>query len=97
MKITNRNYGYIEKFECNIDGKITMSQKEWYQVVRKCFERLSNDSFYRDILIDDLGRRIYKPTRGFLVSVRVPLTEMIVDTYGLDKYKRGNYMMEVLP
>lgn len=47
-----------------------------------------------EMLVEDMERKIehYKGTR---IAIRVPMTEKLVERYGLKGYKRVNYFIEI--
>lgn len=96
MKIVNYKYGYIPLFSCSINGKITMTVKE-FEKVKKYLFNPAVKSYYLDktILKEDLDRRLHLCER-FWVNIRVSATEKIVNRFKLQKYKRNNYVLEVV-
>lgn len=100
MKIVNYNYGYFPIFNCSIHGKIVMTSKEWKEAY--CFllrgqkRWLPSYPWVAKILKEDEKRSI--PTRkgSYLINIRVPATEALVERYKLHGYKRGNYMLEII-
>ena len=100
MKITNYKYGYIPVFDCVINGKITMSSQEFGKVKKYLLRtpkmEYTNDRDFRvRMLKEDLQRKI-ELKNSYLVNIRVLATELIVNHYKLNGYKRNNYMLEVV-
>jgi len=99
MHIINYKYGWM--FECVIHGKIVMTRAEWKKALTFLFRgarrwipsyRWTVDALRVDIL---LGIPIRE---GVLYQIRVPATEALVKKHPeeLRKYKRGNYMIQVI-
>lgn len=98
MKIINYNYGYIPLFDCVIKGKIQMDYDEYRQVKKYLFNpSVKSNYLYKDILKEDFERQLSVKRNKFWVNIRTTATEKIVDKFGLDKYKRANYVIEVKP
>lgn len=101
MKLINYNYRYNNFFECSLHGKIIVSSKEWESIkkflfkTRKWVDDSSYVRFYKETLKEDL-QRIQKIKNGFLCNIRVPATKGVAEHFNLKKYKRGNYIFEVI-
>ena len=96
MKVVNYNYGYIPLFNCSIHGKIQMTAKEFEKIQKYLFNPAVK-SYYLDkrMLKEDLQRRLHLCQR-FWVNIRVSATEKLVSRFSLPKYKRANYVLEVI-
>lgn len=98
MKLINYKYGYYNTFGCSIHGKIIMTQKEWQNAykyltssnVKKSF--LPSYPHYNSLITEDIKRQV-KTKDGYLINIRVPMTEKLVNHYNIPRYKRGNYML----
>ena len=100
MKIINYNYGYNNFFNCSIHGKIIMTQKELDKAVlfllRGAKRWMPSSPWIKEVLKKDLERKV-QDKKGYRINIRVPATEVLVEKFGLqDKYKRGNYMLQVI-
>lgn len=101
MKLINYKYGHIPEFETCINGKIVMTKNEWKSARTYLLRASKSKRFmpsYRwvpQVLREDLKRTI-KTQKGFILTIRVHLTECLVTKYNLSNYKRNNYMIEVL-
>lgn len=92
MRLVNYKYGYL--FDCSIHGKIVMTKGEW-EKVKTYLMRATKDIFWKGVLLQDFTRsKDYK--NGKIYNVRVTATEKLVKKFGLKRYKRGNYMIEVV-
>lgn len=101
MKLINYRYGYSNFFDCSLHGKIIVTSTEWEKVkkfllkTQKWIDDSGYVGFYKKILREDL-KRIQKVKSGFRCSIRVSATQGIAEQFGLKKYKRGNYVFEVV-
>jgi len=99
MKLINYNYGYL--FDCVIEGKIVVSKREWAEIrthllrTTKWVDTNTYAPFYKNLLREDMERGI-KTKDGTLYNIRVSATQEVVRKWGLEKYKRANYMFLVL-
>jgi len=97
MKLINYNYGYIPLFTCSIHGKIKMTVKEWQDAYAYLLHPSVTKDFFRPILKEDV-RRVQRLRNGnAILNVRVNATEKLVKRYSLQRYKRANYMIEIIP
>ena len=100
MRLINYKYGYNNTFNCSIHGKIILSTKEWSDVlkyfrspqVKKSF--LPSYPWTNSILLEDTKRKI-QTKDGYIINIRVPMTEKLATRYKLNNYKRGNYMLNI--
>lgn len=97
MKVINYDYGFIPLFDCVIKGKIQMTTQEFIKIQKYLFNP-SVKSYYLDkrLLKEDLQRRLFLSGGKFWVNVRVSATEKLVQRFNLEKYKRNNYVLEVM-
>lgn len=96
MRIINCNLGYFEDFDCSIHGKIIATQEEWNKAIKYLFNnKVKHCYLHKDILREDLERKI-KTINGYMVNIRVGATELIVNKFGVDKYRKGNYIFEII-
>lgn len=100
MKLINYNYGYYPVFTCSIHGKIVMTSKEWSKarlfLLKGARRWLPSYPWTRKVLLEDEKRTM--PTRdgSYLINIRVPATEALARKYDLKRYKRANYMLEIV-
>lgn len=101
MKLINYNYGAVMYPDStHYRGKILMTQDEWLNAykyltsakVKKLF--LPSYPWTNSQLITDIGdKRISK--KEILIAIRVPMTEKIIEHFGLKGYKRVNYFIQI--
>lgn len=108
MKIKNfikGNYTYmpdvIDKSGTVYYGKITMNYDEYRKAVKYLVRaRIGysyNWEFNKRLLLEDLERKASVKGNGFILAIRVPATEKLVEKFKLDRYKKQNYYLEVMP
>lgn len=100
MKLHNYNYGYVPTFECSIHGRITVTQKEWRDIIKKLLRSSTwvyqghEPKWYKEqILKKDLQRGV-KHAQGTRYNIRVYATNYIAGH--LQRYKKANYEFLVL-
>lgn len=96
IKLINYNYGYLNKFDCCIGGKIIVNKLEWKAIKKYLLNPFTRASYlWKDILKEDFERK-YKTKNGELVNIRVTATEKVIEKFGIENgrynYKRNNYM-----
>jgi hypothetical protein len=98
MKLINYNYRYNNTFNCSVHGKIVMSPEEWNEALKYLKSTKVKKSFLPSYpwtntnLLLDIDRKI-KTKWGYLINIRVPMTEKLVNKYNLTNHKRGNYVI----
>ena len=87
MRLANYKRGYSVFFDCSIHGSIYCTVEEW-RAVKKLTAKVvhSKNDFFRYTELGN-GRKAY--------NIRVTATELVAETYGLTRYKRGNYLFIV--
>lgn len=99
MKIINYNYGWCNKFNCCIRGKIIVSKLEWKKYRKYLLNPFTRDPYlFKNLLKEDFNN-FYRGKEGLLISIRVAATTKVVEKFGTLKnnkmYKRNNYMFLV--
>lgn len=102
MKLINYNYGGIVGHDTYYRGKIQMTEAEWIDAfkylrsykVQKSF--LPSYPWTNTQLIED-AERSHPYRKNRVIAIRVPMTEKLVEKYGLKGYKRVNYFIEITP
>jgi hypothetical protein len=88
MRISNYKRGYIERFDCVIDGTIYLQGKAelytLYDIVKKM-----PDNIWKDNALKTL--KTVRCKAGELFHLTNTPTEYLVKKLRLKKYKRGNY------
>lgn len=101
MKLINYNYGYYNTFNCTIHGKIQMTEAEWREALKYLKSAKVKKSFLpsyphtNHMLLEDICRNVLAK-KGYLINIRVSMTEKLVSKYDLPRYKRGNYMLQII-
>lgn len=109
MKLINYNYGtamYPVDTDTHYRGKILMTYDEWKEAykylrsykVQKSF--LPSYPWTNTRLVEDAEdpkRQRSIKGNAYRIAIRVPMTEKLVQKYGLKGYKRNNYFIEVTP
>lgn len=87
MRIVNYRRGYSDFFDCSIHGRIIVTNDEW-GLIRKHIEKYAFDT-------DDFIR--FQSVRGGRwYNIRTTATDKLVKYFSLEKYRRGNYVIEVI-
>lgn len=105
MKIINYNYGpVLYPDSTHYRGKIIMTQDEWLEAYKYLTSAKVKKSFMPSYpwtnsqFITDAGdKRIinHGAFKGILIAIRVPMTEKLVEHFGLKGYKRNNYFIQI--
>lgn len=95
MKLINYNYGFVQRFECCIRGKIVVTKKEWEKIIAFCRSKLLESNYTGLTFEKDIRRQVHS-IEGELYNIRVEATEWVIKKWKLPKYRRANYMFLVL-
>lgn len=98
MKLINYNYGYSDFFNCSVHGKIIVTKKEF----KKCIDYLkrckpdTSYPFYKELSLNEWIKHTLKTKNATLINLRVWATSKIANKFNIKKYKKGNYLFNIL-
>jgi hypothetical protein len=72
-----------------------MNKKEWQKALLFLLRGSKRWLPSYPFLKEDINRKI-KTKKSEIINIRVPATEAIAEKYRLTKYKRGNYIIEIV-
>ena len=87
-------------FSCVCMGKITMTHKEWTEVLRYLKRALPRKlypsySWQYPIFLEDIERKEAHAPENWR-NIRVTATELLVKHFKVARYKRENYFIEII-